>query len=204
VQEWDYLDGSHTFENLSYLAMERGSFTLENGARVEAGSFSTDKTDNFVSVGFNQGFTNVPVIVTSITSTNGSDAVTGRVRNITTQNFEYTMQEQELSDQIHAYESVAYIAWESSAGNVSGLNYEVIRTGNIINHNLYTVQFLKNFTNQPIFLADLQTSNGVDTVNLRWKNITTNSITLKTDEEESKDTEIEHSNEVVGYIIFSQ
>ena len=204
VQEWNYLDDSHGLENLSYLVMERGSFMLENGARVEAGRFNTDKTNSFISIGFDQVFSNAPVIITSITSMNGSDTVTGRVRNVTIQNFDYTMQEQELGDQIHAIESIAYIAWEPSKGNISGRSYEVVRTGNIVDHNLYTIQFLKNFANQPIFLADLQTSNGVDPANIRWKNKSTNSITLQVDEEESKDTEIDHATEMIGYIVFSQ
>src|SRR5262249_12506765 len=37
VEEWDYLDGAHLPETVSYLAMERGSHTLGTGIRVEAG-----------------------------------------------------------------------------------------------------------------------------------------------------------------------
>ncbi len=44
VQEWDYLDGSHAEETVSYLVMESGSYTLDDGTIVEAGMFETDRT----------------------------------------------------------------------------------------------------------------------------------------------------------------
>jgi len=32
IQEWDYLDGWHTIEKVSYLVMEEGNYTLEMGS----------------------------------------------------------------------------------------------------------------------------------------------------------------------------
>ena len=56
VQEWDYLDDSHVLETVSYLVMERGSYTLKDGTKVEAGGFDTSNVDSFGSVSFNQSF----------------------------------------------------------------------------------------------------------------------------------------------------
>ncbi len=43
VQEWDYLDGNHTLETVGYLVMESGSYTLEDGTRVEAGQVRSEQ-----------------------------------------------------------------------------------------------------------------------------------------------------------------
>jgi hypothetical protein len=39
VQEWDYLDGAHALETAGYIVLERGSYTLPDGTRVEAEQF---------------------------------------------------------------------------------------------------------------------------------------------------------------------
>jgi hypothetical protein len=51
-----------------------------------------------------------------------------------------------------------------------------------------------------VFLADLQTANGIDTANLRWQNTTPAGIDIMVTEEQSKETEINHTTEVVGFI----
>jgi hypothetical protein len=75
VQEWDYLDGTHAEETVSYLVMEPGSYTLDDGTKVEAGMFETNKTKGFEMVSFSQSFQEIPVVVTSVQSVNESDAV---------------------------------------------------------------------------------------------------------------------------------
>ena len=54
----------------------------------------------------------VPVLLTAVSSFNSSDTVTSRVRNISTQGFEFGMQEQESNFQTHTTETISYIAWE--------------------------------------------------------------------------------------------
>ena len=97
VQEWDYLDGIHTGETVGYIVMERGSYTLPDGTMVEAGRFETDMTASFRSVNFSQAFQVAPVVITAVSSYNEPDAVTTRVRNISTNGLKLRMQEQELN-----------------------------------------------------------------------------------------------------------
>ena len=100
--------------------MERVSYTLENGVRVETGSFDTDKTGSFVWVDFSETFNQAPVIASSVISFNGEDAVCCRLRNIGTTGFDFCMQEQQQNSQIHATETISYIAWEASSGTIDG------------------------------------------------------------------------------------
>lgn len=199
VQEWDYLDGWHTSEQVSWLAMERGHFTLPNGAEVEAGTISTNScgTVSFAGVTFSETFNSTPVVISSVMTFNGSDAVATRNRNIATNGFEVTMQEQESNAQSHLTEHISYIAWEPSTGTIDGMSYEV-GTGGNANHNWTTINY-GPFPSSPYLLADMQTINGGDTCNLRYRNKTNSSVQVKVDEEQSNDSEKWHVNESLGY-----
>ena len=131
---------------------------------------------------------------------NGAQTVATRNRNITTSGFEVTMQEQESFVQIHVTESISYIAWEPGSGTVDSMDYEVAIGGDV-KHLWATVSY-GPFADPPLFLADMQTTNGGDTANLRYRNKLTNSIEVKVSEEKSKDTELRHVNESVGYFAF--
>ena len=203
VQEWDYLDGTHTTENVSYLIMERGTYILEDGAKVEAGTFDTDTTSSFGWVDFSQTFNQAPVVITAVSSYHGADTVTTRVRNISINGFEFRMQEQESNSQSHVTETISYIAWEPSSGTVGDLTFEVEKTDDVITDDWQTIVYNETFTNPPVFLADMQTTDGGDTANLRWKNKDFYGIDVKIAEEQSRDSETDHDTEVVGYMVFA-
>jgi Bacterial TSP3 repeat len=204
VQEWDYLDGTHTTENVSYIVMERGSYILEDGTKVEAGKFDTDTTGSFGWVDFSQTFNQVPVVTSTVSSFNEEDAVCSRLKNINTTGFDFCMQEQERNSQIHITETISYIAWEPSSGTVGNLTFEVNKTDDVITHNLQTIVYNETFMATPVFLADMQTTDGNDTANLRRQNKDLYGIDIKITEEQSRDSEINHTTEVVGYMVFAK
>ena len=96
-----------------------------------------------------------------------------------------------------------YIAWEPSAGYMDGLTYEISKTANTVSHKFYTIQFNQNFLNDPIFMADMQTANSMDTANVRWQNKDINAVKVKIEEEQSRNKETKHTTETVGYMLFS-
>jgi hypothetical protein len=204
VQEWDYLDGWHKLEAVSYLVMELGSYTLADETKVEAGRFESNKTKGFEPVSFSQSFQEIPVVVTSMLTINESDAVTGRIRNIDTQGFNFRLQEQERNTKKHATETIGYIAWEPSVGAIDSLTFEINKTSDSVKHNFYTIQFEQNFMNAPMFIADMQTGDGMNTANVRWQNKDAYAVEVQIDEEQSKNNEIKHGTEVVGYMVFSR
>ncbi len=206
IQEWDYLDdlnGTHLAETVSYIVMERGSYILNDGTRVEAGRLETDKTSSFGTVSFSHPFQDAPVVMAAISSFNESDTVTGRIRNVSTQGFEFCMQEQELNAQSHATETVSYVAWEPSLGTVDGLTFEIGKTEDVVRHRFHTIQFGQAFMTNPMFLADMQTADSSDTANVRWQNKDAYSVEVKIHEEQSRNKETNHTTEVVGYMVFS-
>ncbi|MEA3276086.1 MAG: DUF4082 domain-containing protein [Pseudomonadota bacterium] len=201
VQEWDYLDGSHAKETVSYIVMERGYHQLPGGSWVEAGWLETSATKAFVHEPLSAPFAEVPVVLAGATSTNEGDAVTTRLRNITVTGFEVGMREQELNTQQHLPETIDYIAWEPSFGVVNGLHYEVGLMGIGVTHKAQTLVYQGAFAQPPLFLADMQSTAGGDTANLRWSNRNEASVDVRVSEEQSRDAELGHVAESVGYLV---
>jgi hypothetical protein len=202
ANEYEYLDETHSMEMVDFMVMEKGIHLL-NDAKIEAGSFQTDMTyPYFEPISFSEAFMNTPVVMTTVVSENEAQAVTGRLQNITSLGFEYTIQEEEASDQMHTTETINYIAWEPSSGIIEDMSYEVVRNSNSFQNEFSSVTFQQHFTTSPIFLAGMQTCNGVDTSNLRIDSKTNISVKVQVDDETSYDDEIWHTNEEIGYIAF--
>ncbi len=198
LSEWEYLDESHAYESISYLIMEKGHFTLPDGTQVEAGTF--DGSTSFKQVAFFNTFNVDPVIVSSIATNNETDTISGRIRNISKTSFEYYYQEQEKNQTIHVAETINYVAWEISQGTFGNISYEVATTGDTVTHNLSDITFQTGFSSAPLFLADMQSTDGTDTAALRMQDITINGVQIHVEEEQSNDSETEHTSETVGYL----
>ncbi len=200
--EWDYLDGVHASETVSYIVMEKGHHTLPNGSQVEAGSLMG--TTSFATVKFSKAFSKIPVVLTSITSTNESDTISGRIKNISTTAFAYAFREQEKNKNTHLKETVSYIAWEPGSGTIDALHYRVANTAKKVTQAWYPVTFAPAHTDAPLVLADMQTTANTDSCSLRIQKVLSSGFTVKVQEEQSKDLETSHAAETVGYISVSQ
>ena len=203
VQEWGYLDGKHAFETIGYIVLEKGTHVLADGTRINAGSFDTNKTTSFEKIGFATPLTTQPVVITSIASVADNAGVTGRIQNVSTNGFEYCMQEQEKDDQVHQTETIMYIAWEESEGSIGNISFEVKNPQDILGDGFQTIFMDSTFEASPILLADMQTCNGNNPSNLRYTDKTTTSFNLQVYEEQSQDAEMDHYNENIGYMAFS-
>ena len=202
VQEWDYLDGLHSEETVNYIVMEAGSYALDQ-TLIEAGRFDTSNTDTFGAIAFDQVFNETPVVITAITTCNGSQTVTGRLQSIGTTSFEFCMQEQEVNTQKHGTEEVSFIAWEPSCGTAGGFVFEVDKTRNVVTHHSKTIAFTEPFMDIPVLVAHMQTTHGGGTATVRRDNKDFYGVDLKIEEEQSKHLETRHTTEVVGYMVFS-
>ncbi len=202
LQNWDYLADNHGDESVSFVAVERGSFEMSDGTLIEAGSFETDKTDEFIQISFAEPSNVVPVIATSIITNNGWDAVVGRIQNINTTGFEYKLQEQEENDYFHVMESINYIAWEPSSGMNGDLVYEISATADEITHEWQTISFNADFNETPIMIADMQTTDGDDTANLRYNEMNASQMQIKISAEQSSNSDTDHTTEIVGFMAF--
>ena len=198
LQEWNYQNGTHASETFSFIVMEKGTFTLNNGTKVEAGSFTG--TNSFQKIDLQQTYNDTPVILSQVITENETDAVTGRVCNTDRTSFEYMLQEQENNSSAHTTETIGYIAWEPGQGEINNMVYEAGTTTNSVTHSWKNITFLTSFPDLPMFIAAMQTADGSDTAAVRYQNMSKTNTQIIIEEEQSKDSEIAHTSEVVGYL----
>jgi hypothetical protein len=198
LTEWNYQDRIHPTEKVNYLVLEKGCTTLPDGTIVEAGSFSG--TTSFKTVRFTGAFSKSPVILTTISSMNEYDTISGRVKDIGLSSFAYYFREQEKNTNTHAAETVNYIAWEPGKGMVGSLQFEAGTTGQRVTNFWYGRIFQNAFKEVPVILADMQTTVYTDSSALRMRNVNASNFQVKVDEEQSLDSELIHGPETVGYL----
>jgi hypothetical protein len=199
LQEWDYLDDNHIEETFSYIVMEKGSYTLTSGVKIEAGSFTGSTRSRKISL--QQTYDTTPVILTQIITENDPDAVTGRICKMNKKSFKYLIQEQQKTRTSHTHETIGYIAWEPGMGEISGLIFESRKTRKKVNHKWYNLNFKTRFPDLPLFIADMQTYKSRDTAVVRAHDLSQTSVHVKIEEEQSKDKEIKHKKEAIGYLV---
>ncbi len=200
IEEWEYKDGGHTKENLSYIVLEKGQHTLPGGKIIIAGSASIGVA--FTEIALGTTLSLKPVVISSVTTNNDDITVTTRQKAIDTDSFEVRLQEEENQDQVHSDETVTYVAFEQgNYGNSGVVQFEVgIETD--VNQAWKTISFTGTHPS-PLCLSAMQTTNDLDPASLRYKKLESGSVDVKVEEEKSKDNEILHNNENVGYIVIS-
>ena len=208
LQEWDYLDGNHAEEDIVYIVAERGehSLTTDSGSTFyyKAGEKLTSQVvPSLESINFSSSFPAIPVIFAGIGSNNLVDpsAVTSRMSGVGASGFSVALQEEEDNDQLHDLESVQWIAMtELGLDTIAGIELEIGLTGDTVSHVWHNINFATTFPDNVMVHAGMQTTDGSDTANVRLKNPTKDLIQVQISEERSKDSEISHTSEDVGYL----
>ncbi|WP_266081186.1 S8 family serine peptidase [Haladaptatus caseinilyticus] len=198
IEEWSYLDGSHTQETFSYVVLAQGAYTTPSGSRMEVGIVPA--THAFDRHSFFQSFTEVPIILSNSQTVNETDPIVTRSRNVSNMGFDLRLQEEEAGGQ-HATETVGYLACEPTVSSINGVSFEVGRTPNAVTDDWYSHSFEQDYQ-VPLILADLQTSDGGDAAGVRYQNLNNSGVEFKIEEERSRDTESGHTTEEVGYLVF--
>ena len=201
LEEWEYLDGPHpAIETINWLAIERGVHTLADGRIIEAGTSEISSTGRNTggSETFNAGFTDPPVVLTSVMSNNDTTTVDSDPSNITATGFDLTLQEEEAQNSVHATETIGWIAIQAGGDSTSGTAGV---SGNSVTHTTSTLNLGDTFTNG-VVLAETQTIDGGDTALVTIAGQTGSTVDLYIDEEQSANSETNHTTEVVGVVAF--
>jgi hypothetical protein len=201
VDEWDYLDGVHASETVYFIVVEAGRYTLNGGVVLEAGTRSVNNKWSLQN--FAASFSTVPLVLAQTMSYNGPTAVTTRVRWIGSTNFELKVQEEEATDyipnRIRATETVGFLALTEGSGNF-GFPYVVDGTNRSYDNCFQKITFPSSVSS-PLFFGHMQTSYGGNTAALRYRSLTSTSVSVIVEEEQSYDFEMEHTTEEVGYLV---
>jgi hypothetical protein len=200
MDEWDYLDGSHTTETIDYLAVIPGSHVI-GGLKIEAAAIPL--THSWTQMVFAQGFTQLPVVFSQIASDVENEAAITRIRNISTNSVQIKIDEEEKNDRQHLAEQVHIIAIEPGSGSVDGKQLSVGRTANDVDHVWRLISFPESMPS-PLFLGGMQTTNGGDPATVRYRNLNNNTVETIIHEEKSANTEVKHVKESIGWMLVEQ
>ncbi len=203
IDEWDYLDGGHAPEQVSYIAAIPGEHDL-GGMTMIAGS-AEGINHTFHTVNLPAGtFTETPVVMASQVTNNDGHATSVRLRNVSSGSFQIRVQEEEASDLVHGDETLNYMAFSSGTGSLGDNDILVGNTSAVVDHDWYTIDFAGEYTDAR-FLATSQSTIGGDPFALRYQNLTTTSVRVKLEEENSDgNDEFEHIEEEVGYVLIGK
>jgi hypothetical protein len=211
IEEWNYLDGAHTQERFFYIAVEPGLYTLSGPATgIEAGHRAVDTTAQDVS--FLATYDREPVVLTQSQTHEGPDAIVTRTEVASGNSFTTQLEEEEGGDggdreKYHKTEQVGYVAFERPAsGTLDPLltDFEVGLTPNAVTDEFFDASFRQTYDQTPRVVADMQTVDGPDTAELRYKHLDKKGVKFRVEEEQSLDTETNHVSERVGYVVFGQ
>lgn len=202
IDEWDYLDGGHGGETLSYLVVESGRHILEDGTILEAGN-ANNVEENFVTVNYSSAFSATPVVLSQAVTVNGSAAIVTRQQNVGSSSFQVKVQEEEAADGDHAQETISWVAIETGTGATGGKQFEAGRTGDNVTDAWSTINFSLTYGGSHAFLAAMQTYDGTDPTALRYRNLDNDSAQVFAEEETSDDSETSHTSENVGFVVLA-
>lgn len=198
LDEWDYLDGRHVTETASWIAVERGAHVLSNGMVIEAGSATASGSRSRID--FEAEFGSAPTVLAQVASADHAEAVTERLQDVGASGFSVRLdQEEREAKSPHGRESLDWIALET--GGSAGAGMVVGRSGDVVTDAPHRIAFADAFAVEDYaLLADMQTRQGGDTADLRVSAIDRTGASLFVHEEQSRDHEIRHKAEDVGFV----
>ncbi len=167
-------------------------------APIQAGRIVTDQPNRSVwhTVKFDEPFTQKPIVKLGPASFNGGQALTLRIRNVTSEGFEFKMDEWLYLDGYHIQETIDYLAVEPGVHNWGGL---IIQAGEVTaNHQWHSVNFSQMFSKKPVVVTQIMTHLGSQPAITRNQKVSISGFELKIDEEEGTDRW--HVNETIGFI----
>lgn len=197
VERWDEANDASHSAGVGCLALEAGATALADGTPVEAGFVETDH--GWTRARFESDFSTAPIVLTQTQTARGSDPVVTRNHRPATDGVSIRLQEGE-SGRWHTVERIGYFAVEPGTGEAEGAAYEA-GTVSGVDSAWTTISFDRTY-DDPVFLADFQSSYGWNPCTLRYRNLTGSSVEVLAEEERTGDAETTHTGERVGYVVF--
>jgi len=212
-------DGGVSAENVSYLVVEEGTWTVD-GVNIEAQTYLstvTDENNSWVgeAQSYGQSYTN-PVVVGQVMSDN--DPLwsvfwcRGTARANPPSAGALVTGKTVCEDTVvaRANETVGFIVFEAGYGTIGGVEFEALLGADTIqgvtNSPPYTYTFSTAFSSAPT--VAVTTMAGVDGGNGGWSYTygaspaTATTLDLVIDEDQISDSERNHITEQVGYVVF--
>ena len=202
------LDNEHnTVETVSYLVVEAGLHYLLDGTRLEVRTVETEATvgkivDNrWQQVEFLNHFAETPVILTQIQTANGRNYLKTRQSTADKDGFAVALEQEEvISFQAVVPETIGFLAMEEGSGQWGNLEYEAAQTPVVITDQWTHHAFGPFFATPPGLLSSLSSYLGDDNAHVRYNHLDSRGVSLKIEEDTTRDLELVHAPEVISYL----
>jgi hypothetical protein len=203
LEEGLYADGAHPLEEISYIVLERGTYTLANGKQIIAGHLLSSDDGSFVTQTFPTPLATIPVVMASLAGISDTDPANTVVNNVTKTGFKVKLQPEEAVKKNHGSERIDFIAWEPSTGLAGSIKFDIGLVTKV-NGNWKSFTFNNAFNTPPVVAAIRQTFNGSNPATVLARNRLASEIDFRIAEDTSADLETTHANETVGFIALGQ
>lgn len=174
-------------------ALGAGSDALQGPPSLDDGAFQVGRvtvTDQWRSISLNRAFRDPVVVAKPATSNDAAPGVV-RLRNVSEEGFELRFQEWFYLDDVHAPESVSYLAVERGRWRL--LSGREVAAGTVETANslpldqpFARVSFRQPFNSLPVVISSVGTFAGEDTVDTRLANVTVKGFEVILQEQESR------------------
>ena len=205
LQQPNYLGSPSLESTVHYLVVESGEWTIENGIKISAGHFASNKLSRqgWSRVHLDH-FQNTPSVLTQVQSSNGGDWVVTRTRRHTPQSFDVTMQEEEaLNSGDHARETLGWVAISQGRVASNSLLMESRASGRQYHHRLNDVE-TEFDVSESTLLVKLASTFGHDTALAKVQAKSAAGFSVQVAEEQSRDRELNHTHEAITYLAFGE
>ena len=197
------IETDHTTEVIGYIGIGPGIIYDFLGNLIgEAGTTNVGQADGsqWYTVNLQNYYCN-PVVVMQIMTYNGTQPAHIRIRNVSSNSFEFQIEEWDYLDQFHLTEKIGYLVIEGKRHQMA--NGKIIEAGKLeTDHSWANVEFGPIFTDSPVTLSRCQSFNGAQAVVSRERNVSISSFEVRLQEEEANNDV--HLKETIGYIAIEQ
>ena len=202
LAEWDYQDGVHAADNVSYLVAEAGSYMISGVHWIFGRASGVTNTPAVHS--FSLPFGATPVVLTQVVTTAGPAAVQPRVSAVTTTGFTLELDEEQAADGLHSGETVHYVAVKPGSARMVSSRYlfEAGVTPRTVTDAFAPLTFQRTLA-KPFFLGQSQTRLGTSPIVTRYRNLSVKGVEVRVQEETSRDPNTTHPGEAIGYLTLS-
>ena len=198
LKEPNYKDGQHTYETISYIIGEKGSYIIED-KKIEFG-LQTGIGKDFKTISFSSSYPSTPSIFIQVQTENNSDWIVTRNRLLNQKSFQVKLQKEErrLSTS-YKNEIIGWMSITQGVENDGSLKFESKLISGV-NHKNKRINYQSSFSSTPLLITKVVSYSGIDPCNTRIIENTKSFFSIKIQEEQSRDSEINHANETISYL----
>ncbi|MFT5082813.1 MAG: hypothetical protein ACI9Y1_000848 [Lentisphaeria bacterium] len=224
VNEPDGADGQTAAMTVDYFAAEPGTYTFAGATRVIVGSYSTTRRqgrnvsgNSWDSINFSPTFPTAPAVIAQVQTTNSQATLNAGViaspfldvaiRNVSNTSVDMALERAETSTGVLVAETIGYLAMASGDEvTLSGVTIKAQLSPDNINgwdNGCYSVSYSSAFASPPLVVASQNSRDGSNGGWVRRCSLSSSSVGLTVDEDQSSDSDRSHTTERAGVLAIS-